>query len=59
MAVVVSASGEEALDDAFEAGHPFGQRLNVFAKGSHVATNFRAEVLPCRVPRRRARHAKM
>ena len=45
VAVAGTSSGEEALDGAFEAGEALGQGLDIFAKGSHVATNFGAEVL--------------
>ena len=45
MAVAGAWSGEEALDGAFEAGQALGQRLDIFAKSSHVPTNFRTEVL--------------
>ena len=45
LAFAGASSGEEALDGAFEAGQALGQRLDIVAKSSHVATNFRAEVL--------------
>ena len=39
------AAGEEAFDDALDAGHALGQRLHVRAKGSHVVADFLARVL--------------
>ena len=39
VAVAVASWGEEALDDAFEAGHAFGQGLHVPSRVGHVAAD--------------------
>ena len=43
--VVAVPSGEEALDDAFEAGHALGQGLDVLPHVGQAGINFRAQTL--------------